>query len=150
MSAVRKCNGKALRPYPIGLDVRVYLPADLRRGRRGFESRVGSVGEGRRCQCSVPIVGTRALIVAAAHGHTDTVQALLDAGADVNAEDFTGWTALHAAAFNGDPEIVQLLLEHGAIPGKASWFIRSPSGMAEGLGHNEIVPLLKEAEARAQ
>ena len=91
MSAARKCNGKALRPYPIGLDVRVYLPADLRSGRRGFESRVGSVGEGRRCQCSVPIVGTRALMVAAAHGHTDTVRALLDAGADVNAKDVTGW-----------------------------------------------------------
>ena len=150
MSAARKCNGKALRPYPIGLDVRVYLPADLRSGRRGFESRVGSVGEGRRCQCSVPIVGTRALIVAAAHGHTDTVQALLDAGADVNAKDVTGWTALHAAAFKGDPEIVQLLLDHVAIPGKASWFLRSPSGMEEGLGHKELVPLLKEAEARTQ
>ena len=106
--------------------------------------------KGTDANAPFPIVGTRALMVAAAHGHTDTVRTLLDAGADVNAKDFTGWTALHAAAFNGDPEIVQLLLEHGAIPGKASWFIRSPSGMAEGLGHNEIVPLLKEAEARAQ
>ena len=106
--------------------------------------------KGTDANAPFPIVGTRALMVAAAHGHKDTARALLDAGADVNAEDFTGWTALHAAAFNGDPEIVQLLLEHGAIPGKASWFIRSPSGMAEGLGHNEIVPLLKEAEARAQ
>ena len=97
-----------------------------------------------------PIVGTRALMVAAAHGHKDTVRVLLDAGAEVNAKDFTGWTALHAAAFKGDPEIVQLLLEHGGIPGRASWFIRSPLGMAEGLGHNDIVPLLKEAEARAQ
>ena len=106
--------------------------------------------KGADANAPFPIVGTHALMVAAAHGNKDTVRALLDAGADVNAKDFTGWTALHAAAFNGDPEIVQLLLEHGAIPGKASWFIRSPSGMAEGLGHNEIVPLLKEAEARAQ
>ena len=106
--------------------------------------------KGTDANAPFPIVGTRALMVAAAHGHKDTARALLDAGADVNAKDFTGWTALHAAAFKGDPEIVQLLLEHGAIPGKASWFIRSPSGMAEGLGHNEIVPLLKEAEARAQ
>ena len=30
-------------------------------------------------------------MVAAAHGHTDTVRALLDAGADVNAKDVTGW-----------------------------------------------------------
>ena len=106
--------------------------------------------KGADANAPFPIVGTRALMVAAAHGHTDTVRALLDAGADVNAKDFTGWTALHAAAFKGDHEIVQLLLEHGGIPGKASWFIRSPSGIAEGLGHKDIVPLLKEAEARAQ
>ena len=106
--------------------------------------------KGADANAPFPIVGTRALMVAAAHGHTDTVQALLDAGADVNAKDVTGWTALHAAAFKGDPEIVQLLLDHGAIPGKASWFLRSPSGMEEGLGHKELVPLLKEAEARTQ
>jgi ankyrin repeat protein len=62
-------------------------------------------------------------MVAAAHGNKDTVRALLDAGAEVNAKDFTGWTALHAAAFKGDPEIVQLLLEHGGIPGRASWLM---------------------------
>ena len=106
--------------------------------------------KGADANAPFPIVGTRALMVAAAHGNKDTMRALLDAGADVNAKDFTGWTALHAAAFKGDHEIVQLLLEHGGIPGKASWFIRSPSGIAEGLGHKDIVPLLKEAEARAQ
>jgi uncharacterized protein len=106
--------------------------------------------EGADANTSFPIVGTRALMVAASHGNRDTVRALLDAGADVNAKDFTGWTALHAAAFKGDPEIVNLLLEHGAIPGKAHWYIRSPLGIAEGLGHKEVVPLLKEAEARAQ
>jgi ankyrin repeat protein len=111
---------------------------------------VALLKEGADANTSFPIVGTRALMVAASHGNMDTVRALLDAGADVNAKDFTGWTALHAAAFNGDPEIVQLLLEHGAVPGKARWYIRSPLGMEEGLGHKEIVPLLKEAEARAQ
>jgi ankyrin repeat protein len=106
--------------------------------------------KGADANAPFPIVGTCALMVAAASGHKDTVRALLDAGADVNAKDSTGWTALHAAAYKGDPEIVQLLLEHGGIPGKARWFIRSPSGMAEGHGHKDIVPLLKEAEARAQ
>ena len=111
---------------------------------------VALLKEGEDANAPFPIVGTRALMVAASHGNRDTVQALLDAGADVNAKDFTGWTALHAAAFKGDPEIVQLLLEHGGIPGKARWFIRSPSGLAEGQGHKDIVPPLKEAEARAQ
>ena len=106
--------------------------------------------KGADANAPFPIVGTRALMVAAAHGHKDTVRALLDAGADVNAEDFTGWTALHSAALKGDPEIVRLLLEHGGTPGNARWFIRSPLGLAEGLGHKDIVPLLKETEALAR
>lgn len=92
-----------------------------------------------------PLVGTRSLMLAAAYGHTETVKALLDAGADVNAEDVTGWTALHAGAFKGDASIVSLLLERGAVPGKARWFLESPSKIAEMLNHKEIIPLLREA-----
>ncbi|MDR4494861.1 MAG: ankyrin repeat domain-containing protein [Nitrospirales bacterium] len=93
-----------------------------------------------------PIVGTHPLMVAAAFGHVDTVQTLLDAGADVNAQDLTGWTPLHAAAFKGNMTIVRLLLEKGAIPEPSTWFLESPWVMAEELGYSEIVPLLKQAE----
>ena len=41
-------------------------------------------------------------------------QALLDAGADVNARNNYGWTALMHAARQGDPETVKLLLVKGA------------------------------------
>lgn len=97
-----------------------------------------------------PLIETRPLILAAASGQIDTVKALLDAGADVNAEDMTGWTALHAGAFKGDATIVSLLLERGALPKKAGWFLQSPSETAEMLGHRDIVDLLKTAESPAE
>lgn len=93
-----------------------------------------------------PIVGTHALMVAAAFGHVDTVRVLIDTGADVNAQDLTGWTPLHAAAFKGNLQIVRLLLERGAIAVPSTWFLESPWVMAEELGYTEIVPLLKQAE----
>jgi ankyrin repeat protein len=102
--------------------------------------------QGVDANASFPITGTRALMIAAAQGHVDTVRALLDAGADVNAADVTGWTPLHAAAYNGDLQIVKLLLGHGAIPPPPSWFLQSPSIMAEKLGHQDIELLLKQAE----
>ena len=102
--------------------------------------------KGADVNASFPVIGTRALAVAAAQGHADIVEALLDAGADVNAADVTGWTPLHAAAYNGNLQIVKLLLGHGAIPPPPSWFLQSPSIMAEKLGHQDIVPLLKQAE----
>ena len=102
--------------------------------------------KGADVNASFPVIGTRALVVAAAQGHADTVKALLDAGADVNAADVTGWTPLHAAAYNGDLRIVKLLLGHGAIPSPPRWFLQSPSIMAEKLGHQDIAPLLKQAE----
>jgi ankyrin repeat protein len=103
--------------------------------------------QGVDVNASFPIIGTRALMVAAAQGHVDTVKALIDAGADVNAADVTGWTALHAAAYRGDKQIISLLLERGAIAPAPTWFLQSPSDMAEKLGHQDIVPLLKQAEA---
>ncbi len=39
------------------------------------------------------------LIEATGNGHTETVQELLEAAADVNAKDRDGWTALMQAAF---------------------------------------------------
>jgi ankyrin repeat protein len=93
-----------------------------------------------------PIVRTHALMVAAAFGHVDTVGALIERGADVNAKDLTGWTPLHAAAFKGNMQIVRLLLEKGAVAEPSTWFLESPWVMAEELGYTAIVPLLKQAE----
>ena len=52
--------------------------------------------------------------VAAESGNIPALQALLEAGADINAESFGQRTALHWAAANGQTEAVAWLLDHGA------------------------------------
>lgn len=102
--------------------------------------------DGHNANDAFPLIGTRPLMVAAANGHIETVKVLLEAGADINAEDLTGWTALHAGAFNGDAAIVSLLLAHGAVPSKARWFLQTPAKIAERLDHKDILPLLERTE----
>ncbi|XP_034035975.1 KN motif and ankyrin repeat domain-containing protein 3 [Thalassophryne amazonica] len=54
--------------------------------------------------------GQTALMLAVSHGRQEMVQALLDCGADVNAQDDEGSTALMCASEHGRAEIVKLLL----------------------------------------
>lgn len=93
------------------------------------------------------LLGTRLLALAAAHGHLDTVQAILDKKADVNAADVTGWTPLHAAAYGGNPEIIRLLLARGATAPAPNWYTPTPLELAEMLGHQDAVDLLKKTSA---
>lgn len=59
--------------------------------------------------------GETALRFAAAHATLlPAVQALLDAGADINARDSSGYTALSVADQLGNAEIARLLIENGA------------------------------------
>src|SRR6266498_3671664 len=54
------------------------------------------------------------LMRAALEGKTETVKALLESGADVNAKDDEGRTALMFAVTNMQTDSVKALLEHGA------------------------------------
>lgn len=54
------------------------------------------------------------LMCAAAHGSDDCANYLLEAGADVNLKNFTGFTALHWAAFTNRVETLDTLIKHGA------------------------------------
>ena len=54
------------------------------------------------------------MMVAAWRGHTDTVKALLDAGANVNAQDGDGETALSLAMKEGHTETANALRNAGA------------------------------------
>lgn len=60
--------------------------------------------------------GGTALILSSAAGHSEVVQILLRAGADVNAVDERGWPAILRAAYFGHAGIVRALVESGASP----------------------------------
>ena len=58
--------------------------------------------------------GNTALVLAAGHGLIKMAQALVDAGADVNAAGTNGTSPLHNAAVHGHVDVVTLLLDSGA------------------------------------
>ena len=60
--------------------------------------------------------GDTLLILAAYHGHDETVAALLDRGADHSRANDRGQTALAAAVFRQSTDIVRRLLAAGADP----------------------------------
>jgi ankyrin repeat protein len=72
------------------------------------------------CAAGVPVEGRMQttetpLHIAAAVGPTESVAALLDAGADIDAlQTSRGWTPLHTAANLGATEMVDFLIKHGA------------------------------------
>ncbi|KAL1130894.1 hypothetical protein AAG570_012135 [Ranatra chinensis] len=59
-----------------------------------------------------PKTGATALHVAAAKGYIKVMDLLLQAGANVDMQDFDGWTPLHAAAHWGQREACEILVEH--------------------------------------
>nr|XP_018915191.1 PREDICTED: protein phosphatase 1 regulatory subunit 12A-like isoform X4 [Bemisia tabaci] len=59
-----------------------------------------------------PKTGATALHVAAAKGYLDVMVVLLRGGADVNAQDFDGWTPLHAAAHWCQHDACELLVKY--------------------------------------
>ena len=86
--------------------------------------------------------GLSPLSIAAAFGVDDTIEALLSAGADIEAEDPSGRRALHMASRWGKFENAQILLAHGCS------LVCDTRGMSPELyalkyGHSNIVDLLR-------
>jgi ankyrin repeat protein len=91
--------------------------------------------------------GWTALMSEAAKGHIDTVQALLDKGADIDATtDESGCTTLMLAAWYGHTAIVQALLNKGAKVNMKSDSGKTALMAASFQGNTEIVKLLKRVE----
>jgi ankyrin repeat protein len=72
---------------------------------------------------------------------------LIDAGADVNKQDRTGFTVLMAAAFGGYDQLVNILLRSGAEINASMESGRTALALAVSMGHTETVRLLIEAGA---
>ena len=84
----------------------------------------------------------------AAHGgHVAAVQALIAAGADVNAKAPQGWTALAKAAYNGETgrgyvEVIEVLHQAGASLDDRIFFGITPLMLAAGGGDASVVEWL--------
>ena len=61
-----------------------------------------------------------------------SVELLLDAGADINAVNEADFTALHGAAFRGLNEVIKILVDRGAMINARDFRGRTPYRLAEG------------------
>ncbi|XP_065226131.1 protein phosphatase 1 regulatory subunit 12B isoform X3 [Planococcus citri] len=84
--------------------------------------------------------GATALHVAASKGYIKVMDTLIQAGADVNAQDFDGWTPLHAAAHWGQKEACEILVENFCDMDKKNYVGQTAFDVSEG----EMVRLLEE------
>jgi ankyrin repeat protein len=89
-------------------------------------------------------VGETALMIAAYRNRRDTVERLIDHGAEVNRP---GWTALHYAASVDARDIVALLLEHAAYIDAESPNRTTPLMMAARGGYGALCRQLIDAGA---
>src|SRR5260221_619896 len=101
------------------------------------------LGRGARTDA---VSGQAPLLMAAANEHTETVRALVEAGADVNIRDENGVTALLVAAVNGQADMGKVLLDAHATPNVLAARIesvppeRGTDGDAPELEASDFVP----------
>ena len=87
------------------------------------------------------------LISASEAGHTETVNELLDAGADIKAVNIAGMTALIYASTKGHTKIVRSLIKAGADLDAANKYGMTALIGASEAGHTETVKELLDAGA---
>jgi ankyrin repeat protein len=92
--------------------------------------------------------GATPLHVAASSNNPAVADALLDAGAEIDATDDAGRTPLHVAAACGWHETVQVLLDRKAAIAIRDGSDRLPSDLAEANGHADIAKTLRNAAAK--
>ena len=82
-------------------------------------------------------------VVSASPGHVQCVEALLNAGANIDAglHEF-GVSALHCAVRANTVDQVRRLLERGAIPNNVQLFSETPLHTAAAMGYEECTKLL--------
>ena len=78
------------------------------------------------------------LVEAAAKGHNEIVQILLDSGADIDKGDYCSRTPLWFSAWCGRCDVMETLLDGGADPNKADEYGRTPLQCVARNGRNDV------------
>ena len=94
--------------------------------------------------------GATPLHRAAEAGHAKTIDRLIQAGADLNAQDWKGRTPLHRAVEKGSADSTSTLLKHGANPQQVDFRGRTPTTMAENAGREDLVNEIHKANAKRE
>lgn len=84
-------------------------------------------------------LGKTPLHYAVSYKRLDAMAALVEAGADINAQDDTGMTPLHVAAMLGRRDEAVWLLDHGADPGIQDSFGDTPAHTAAIFGAGGVL-----------
>ena len=87
-----------------------------------------------------------ALMYASTGPFAETVQLLIDAGANVNAADAQeNWTPLMFAAAEGQADVVKILLKHGATTANRDVDGDTALQFALSKGHQEVADLISNS-----
>jgi ankyrin repeat protein len=97
----------------------------------GTDELVAYVDRGVPVNLTEGNAGNTLLMLAAYHGHTGTVEALVARGADVDRLNDRGQSPLAGAIFKGENDIVRLLVQAGADPDVGSPSARATAEMFE-------------------
>ncbi|XP_013133451.1 PREDICTED: E3 ubiquitin-protein ligase mib1 [Papilio polytes] len=99
-------------------------------------------GEGVRADVNGVYGGHTALQAAAQNGHVEVIRALVEAGAEADAEDRDGDRAAHHAAFGDEPAALRALAAAGADLNARNRRRQTPLHIAVNKGHLGVVRTL--------
>lgn len=118
----------------------------LEASKRGFNNLIQtSLRKGAKIDD--PVVSNNALYAACDAGHEETVQLLLDNGADASFDSSqNGYRPLYSASYHGHKKIVQMLLDGGADINSSQNAYVHPLYAASSRGHQPTLQLLLDRE----
>ena len=124
--------------------------AKAARVQRKAASEWEAVAAGKKYAWTPDHTGATPLHRAAEAGHAKTIDRLIQAGADLDAQDWKGRTPLHRAVENGLADSTSTLLKHGANPQQLDFRGRTPTTMAENAGREDLVNEIHKANAKRE
>ena len=124
--------------------------AKAARVQRKAASEWEAVEAGKKYSWTPDHTGATPLHRAAEADHAKTIDRLIKAGADLDAQDWKGRTPLHRAVENGLVDSTSTLLKHGANPQQLDFRGRTPTTMAENAGREDLVNEIHKANAKRE